>query len=380
MLKKTISRILLAFLFFSFLLVQVGDGNAEAQTFYLKDYVLGNSYDPSNRNFSWKASKYCPYNWSIKINRINTLGGAIELRASPVTKPDCRRIYRITWAFSKDIRTVSCGEKIFIDVTNMPISKDDCGIFVWEGDNNPSSITILTEGESGLVHEIRSKDPRAAYRGYVFQHYPGQFVQGEPSAYQAKVKEQHLHHARLELVVCSRADMAKNANGGSFTFRIGNRGISFDVVYLYSKTPGRVRAECQTFSNPMIQGYRLDRCLKWGQQCGEPAATAWCQTQGFERATEWNIAQNVPPTYVLGDRQVCNQQNCDGFSRITCCNGPTKGLDLNNYCGKKFGSNFRSRNPSGGCHTWICTDRQVSYGMDINEACRMHNMVRNTEH
>jgi hypothetical protein len=134
------------------------------------------------------------------------------------------------------MRSVSCGEKVFIDATNIPISTQDCGIFVWEGDINPSSITVLTEGESSLVHHIRSKDPQGAYRGYVFQHYPGQVVQGEPSAYQAATKTQHLHRARLELVVCSRQDMAEKANGGSFTFRIGNRGISFDVVYLYAKT------------------------------------------------------------------------------------------------------------------------------------------------
>jgi hypothetical protein len=235
MLKKAIPMLLLSFLFF--FLIQVGYGNVQAQTFYFKNYFLGNIYDPGNRSFSWKASNSCPFNWSIKINGYDTLGGEIELHASPGTKPNCKRVYKITWVFSKDIRTVSCGEKIFIDVTNIPISKGDCGIYVWEGDTNPSSITILTEGESRLVEKIISKDPGKAYRSYVFQHHPGQTVQGEPSEYQAKAKEQHLHQARLELVVCSRPDMAKNANGGSFSFRIGNRGISFDVVYLYSKMP-----------------------------------------------------------------------------------------------------------------------------------------------
>jgi len=235
--------------FISLLLVQVG--NAHAQTYYLKGYVLGNSNDPGNRNFSWKASKYCPYNWSIKTNRVNTFGGEIELHASPGTKPECKSIYRITWAFSKDMRTVSCGEKIFVDITNVPISKQDCGIFVWEGDQNPSSITIL-DGMTPMVRERIRKDPPNAYWGYVIQHYPGQVVQGEPSAYQAVTPSHHLHSARLELVVCSRADMAKMANGGSFAFRIGNRGINFDVVYLYSKntvlisSTGRVWRESES--------------------------------------------------------------------------------------------------------------------------------------
>lgn len=35
----------------------------------------------------------------------------------------------------------------------------------------------------------------------------------------------------------------------------------------------------KTFSNPTIKGYRLDWCQYWGNQCGKPAADAWCATK-----------------------------------------------------------------------------------------------------
>jgi hypothetical protein len=73
----------------------------------------------------------------------------------------------------------------------------------------------------------------------------------------------------------------------------------------------------QTFSNPTTQGHRVDRCLNWAQQCDEPAASAWCRTQGYSRATDWKW-DYVKPTYVLGDGQVCDEDYCGGFSTITC--------------------------------------------------------------
>ncbi|HHB52867.1 MAG TPA: hypothetical protein ENK75_07545 [Saprospiraceae bacterium] len=223
------------YLFVIFLFVAI---HSQAQTFYLKDIVLGNSYDPTNKTFVWKANKYCPYNWSMRVVKADYLGGILELYASPGTKPDCQSIYKISWNFNKDIRQVNCGEKVYIDVENIPISKKDCGIFLWEGDMNPSSITILASsgvGESSLVYKERSQDPKSSYRDYIFLHFPGQIVQGEPYPNPEGFPNWHLHNARLVLDICARKDFANEANGGSFTFRIGNRGISFDVVYLYSK-------------------------------------------------------------------------------------------------------------------------------------------------
>ena len=80
----------------------------------------------------------------------------------------------------------------------------------------------------------------------------------------------------------------------------------------------------QTFSNPTIEGRRLDWCLHWGTQCGKPAADAWCvrkmgKADGYARS--WQQAVDIgasSPTYVIGDGKVCNQRYCDGFRSIAC--------------------------------------------------------------
>jgi hypothetical protein len=85
----------------------------------------------------------------------------------------------------------------------------------------------------------------------VFSHYPGHIVHGEPVPNQGELV--HVHHARVAIDVCSRKDFAEIANGGSFTLRIGNRGISFDVVYLYSKKQIVIEPPMQQLVNPVIQ-------------------------------------------------------------------------------------------------------------------------------
>lgn len=77
----------------------------------------------------------------------------------------------------------------------------------------------------------------------------------------------------------------------------------------------------QDFYAPMWGGLRLDLCLVWGGQCGEPAATEFCRQSGYTKATAWEIAYDVgtqTPTFVLGTGQVCNEPGCDGFVSITC--------------------------------------------------------------
>ncbi len=79
----------------------------------------------------------------------------------------------------------------------------------------------------------------------------------------------------------------------------------------------------QTFQYPVHDIYRLNYCLNWGKDCGEPAAQAWCTTQGFRRASGFKIDENIGalfPTVVLGESRVCAKFVCDGFQEITCAN------------------------------------------------------------
>jgi len=76
-----------------------------------------------------------------------------------------------------------------------------------------------------------------------------------------------------------------------------------------------------TFEPPMVggpAGRRLDFCLVWGAQCGQPAADAYCQKQGWEKASAWEPAQRVGPTTILSGEQPCDDPSCDGFASITC--------------------------------------------------------------
>ena len=84
---------------------------------------------------------------------------------------------------------------------------------------------------------------------------------------------------------------------------------------------GQGQAPSQTFYQPSIGAQRVDWCLHWGAQCGEPAATAYCQRVGYQRATGFQQAPNIglqSPTLVLGDGATCNQAFCTGFDSITC--------------------------------------------------------------
>ena len=77
----------------------------------------------------------------------------------------------------------------------------------------------------------------------------------------------------------------------------------------------------KTFRYPTINGYRLDWCRKWAQDCGQGAANALCKRMGFTKAIAFEEDYDIgakSPTYVIGSGKICNQSFCDGFKYITC--------------------------------------------------------------
>lgn len=77
----------------------------------------------------------------------------------------------------------------------------------------------------------------------------------------------------------------------------------------------------ETYRFPVHQVYRLNYCLDGEQGCGEPAATAWCKVQGFDRAARWTLEDNIGalyPTVFIGSGNLCDKFLCDGFEEITC--------------------------------------------------------------
>lgn len=79
--------------------------------------------------------------------------------------------------------------------------------------------------------------------------------------------------------------------------------------------------EEHTYSKPRWFDERLDWCLNWGTECGQPAADNFCKRRRFTGARDFEADPNIghsEPTRVSGTNQVCNQSFCTGFKFITC--------------------------------------------------------------
>ncbi len=62
----------------------------------------------------------------------------------------------------------------------------------------------------------------------------------------------------------------------------------------------------------------LDLCHKNGRDCGWPAATAYCQAEGFTRAVDFRVERNAPPTRTLGDGFLCDGKFCHRIAAVSC--------------------------------------------------------------
>jgi hypothetical protein len=84
-----------------------------------------------------------------------------------------------------------------------------------------------------------------------------------------------------------------------------------------------VQPASRTFENPVVGNERLDFCLHWGTECGQPAADAFCRSQNYARASNFTIASDVgaqTPTRVIGDNAVCSDPGCDAIATVICTN------------------------------------------------------------
>jgi hypothetical protein len=76
----------------------------------------------------------------------------------------------------------------------------------------------------------------------------------------------------------------------------------------------------QIFINPGANGYRIDQCREWEQNCGKPAADAFCVNNGF--AYSKHVYPDFKPgkttTRVIGSGEICDQPFCAGFYKIIC--------------------------------------------------------------
>jgi hypothetical protein len=76
--------------------------------------------------------------------------------------------------------------------------------------------------------------------------------------------------------------------------------------------PGRIMAD------PKVDGLPLDLCRTWGNECGAPAADAWCQANGFLMSAGHEVGHDTPPTKVIGTGEKCEDPSCDRIVSVTC--------------------------------------------------------------
>jgi hypothetical protein len=87
-----------------------------------------------------------------------------------------------------------------------------------------------------------------------------------------------------------------------------------------------VYAATKTIVAPMFNGNRLDWCRTWSEDCGKPAADAYCRNQGFQEAASFAREPHIgalSPTRLIGTGATCDLAHCDGFRQITCLKQPT---------------------------------------------------------
>jgi hypothetical protein len=71
------------------------------------------------------------------------------------------------------------------------------------------------------------------------------------------------------------------------------------------------------FEPALANGMAVDNCERWSTNCGEPGAHAYCRSQGYGRALQWEF--NRPGrTWVLGSNRACEGEFCVGFTYVVC--------------------------------------------------------------
>jgi len=71
------------------------------------------------------------------------------------------------------------------------------------------------------------------------------------------------------------------------------------------------------FDSPTSKGKLIDQCLYWGRECGKPAADKFCRKKDYREAVRFNV-ERARPTWVMGDKRVCDAPYCAGFTEIVC--------------------------------------------------------------
>ena len=98
----------------------------------------------------------------------------------------------------------------------------------------------------------------------------------------------------------------------AFSAVLASAAASFTVL---PDSPHPAPPQQATFHVPANDGYGVGECLSTGNACGRMIADAWCEAQGFVRATEFGRAA---PEEVTGSIVLVSTASPEPPVAITC--------------------------------------------------------------
>ena len=90
-------------------------------------------------------------------------------------------------------------------------------------------------------------------------------------------------------------------------------GVRFD--------PDDFQDDTVTFDDPTHHDMLLDYCLTFKNECGKPAADAYCAAKDYGEAIEYPMRRTYnQPTLTIKDQATCSptHNSCDTFDYIIC--------------------------------------------------------------
>lgn len=128
------------------------------------------------------------------------------------------------------------------------------------------------------------------------------------------------HRRRYADVVVFRAEkVGKSAPTRTMGSKQVCNGYDFCTAFAYITCTAPIPA-ARVFANPAWKNRRLDVCLRWGVDCGKPAADAFCRTKGYADALHAlpDANSGYAHTRVISSDQICDKPFCRGFQQIIC--------------------------------------------------------------
>lgn len=92
------------------------------------------------------------------------------------------------------------------------------------------------------------------------------------------------------------------------------------ALLVNSLSPANAATSARKFFSPDYLGQPVAFCLDGDRGCGKPAATAWCQRNGYETALSYARRSPAAGTELrfVDTGNICMSGNCITFSQIRC--------------------------------------------------------------